>query len=438
MSFLLISAALRAQTFLPDWPAPDNGSVTAIYYDTNSEKVFVGGDFTSFGGQPRNKLAAIDAGTGQLLDWAPSMPGQVYSIIVVGDQLIVGGYSTATDFGFVRRYNAVSGVELLGWASAIDGGAVVDLREGDGVVHLLRNSMGGVSLDLDPGVPAFDFGPTATGNVGSLYPPLLMTMVQTASTRFVGGSFTEVDGASATNIAGMDLATGAIHDWVPDVPGDYVTDLLLVNGLLYIAGEFSQVDGQMRTGLAAISATTGALNGFAPQVSGRPSAMSLTGGRLYLGGNFTALDGFLTRSFGAVSFPSGEVIPWNPQLNASASVSEVHAAGQLLLAAGSFIAVEGIPKNRFAAWSLDGVGVAEQTAPAISLYPNPTSGVLHVRGDASKARTVVLHDLLGAQVATLPATGTVDISHLARGVYVATLLGLNNEVVGRGRVVLEK
>ncbi len=73
-----------------------NGRVTAIA--RAGDRVYIGGSFTSVGGQPRSGLAALDAATGQLVaSWRTVMAlaagaGRVYA---GGDFTSVGGVTQA-------------------------------------------------------------------------------------------------------------------------------------------------------------------------------------------------------------------------------------------------------------------------------------------------------------------------------------------------------
>lgn len=59
------------------------------------QRVFVGGDFTRLGTTPRLFIGALDADTGQLLDWNPGMSGYPYAMASQGGLLYVGGsYNT--------------------------------------------------------------------------------------------------------------------------------------------------------------------------------------------------------------------------------------------------------------------------------------------------------------------------------------------------------
>ena len=53
--------------------------------------LYVGGDFSSIGGQPRICLAAVDTSSGLATDWDPGADGLVWSLAAEGNTLYVGG-----------------------------------------------------------------------------------------------------------------------------------------------------------------------------------------------------------------------------------------------------------------------------------------------------------------------------------------------------------
>ena len=54
-------------------------------------KILAGGDFTSIGGQTRNRIARLDATTGLADSFDPNANGNVYSIAVQADGKILAG-----------------------------------------------------------------------------------------------------------------------------------------------------------------------------------------------------------------------------------------------------------------------------------------------------------------------------------------------------------
>ena len=107
---------------------------------TDGSRVYIGGRFTSVGSTPRAHLAAIDATTGLAVPgWRPDPDGQVvYAVEVYGSQLYFSGIFTHAG-GSVRNNIAavdrISGA-LTSWPSRVgSGGAHYALGAGDGVIY---------------------------------------------------------------------------------------------------------------------------------------------------------------------------------------------------------------------------------------------------------------------------------------------------------------
>ena len=82
------------------------------------------------------------------------------------------------------------------------------------------------------------------------------------------GGFATVDGQARTDLAAVNVATGAVTTWNPNVQGVQVWSLAATNDTLYVAGDYSHVGGQSRVCLAAVTLSTGALLGWAPSAFG--------------------------------------------------------------------------------------------------------------------------------------------------------------------------
>ncbi|MGI5239938.1 hypothetical protein [Dactylosporangium sp. CA-139066] len=346
-------------------PAPSfDGPVYAVAY--RGSTVYVGGAFTAavVGGHrvPRLRLAAFDAGTGNLLSWAPSADATVRALAVADDTVYAAG-----DFGTV-------------------GGAarqrLAALDAGSGTVTGFQHRIAGQPATL------------ATGH-GRLY---------------LGGRFTAVDGAARANLAAFTLADGTLDTgWTPGTD-DTVAGLAVTTTRVYAGGGFHRVNGTPALRLAALDPATGAAErGFRPNPpavvlgvaatdgpdpapsfvavamggqGGRAAAYTPSGalswqrvfdgdvqavtvldGITYLGGHFDAActttrnkargictDGSAVRVKLAAVGPSGQLTDWAPQANGIVGVRAL-AAGPVtgtVTAGGEFTTIGGIVQKRVA------------------------------------------------------------------------------------------
>src|SRR5664280_1526657 len=70
-----------------------NGVVQSVSASPDGSRLYIGGQFTSANGQPRNRLAAFNASNGALLGWNPGADYNVNALTITPDQsrVIVGG-----------------------------------------------------------------------------------------------------------------------------------------------------------------------------------------------------------------------------------------------------------------------------------------------------------------------------------------------------------
>ena len=64
--------------------------------------------------------------------------------------------------------------------------------------------------------------------------------------------------------------------------------------------------------------------------------------------------------------------------------------------------------------------VDDQNQLDISIYPNPTSDIVHIVGNYSQLN-VVVYDILGKQVMNKPITNSIDISQVEKAIYILQL-----------------
>ena len=101
-------AAFDAATgaLVASWNAGVDGKVRAITVSSDSNTIYVGGDFTTAAGNARSRLAAFTK-AGALTSWAPTTDNLVESMVFVNGKVAVGGRfaklngSTALGMGFL-------------------------------------------------------------------------------------------------------------------------------------------------------------------------------------------------------------------------------------------------------------------------------------------------------------------------------------------------
>lgn len=193
--------------------------------------------------------------------------GVGYTVLVVGDTVIVGGQFTA--------------------ATAQDGSVVgrpANLAAFDASTGRLRATF---RADTDGPVRA---------------------LATDGATLYVGGSFTSVNGTARARLAAVDLATGAVRSgWRSDADGE-VHALALGGGRLFAGGSFRTIGGVPSASVASVSPADGSVSGsFDARADDTVRAVEVSpdGATLWIGGSFTHAGGSRRYALAALSPMSG-------------------------------------------------------------------------------------------------------------------------------------
>lgn len=120
------------------WSPSFNGQIKSLAVSADGKILYVGGDFTAVDGQVRNRLAAFDLGTHQLVaGFAPDINNTVNAIAVKGDRVYIGG-----DF---TKINGLWRIRLAALAS-VNGTTAAWTPQADRVVSSLLFTPDGSKL----------------------------------------------------------------------------------------------------------------------------------------------------------------------------------------------------------------------------------------------------------------------------------------------------
>ncbi len=297
-------AAIDLTTGQPTPWNPNVGGLTATVFTMviSGQRLFVGGDFTSIGGQARSRLAAIDTATGTPIStWTAGFDGKVRGLAIAGNTLYVGGSfehwkATATMRLRLAAVDATTG-DLLPWAP-----------------------------NSNDSVRAIEIAPD--GRI------------------IVGGLFTEIDGDPQQQYLSALDAAGNLQPWAsrPDRP---VLSMAQGNGALY-SGSGGEPGGYAW----AHNLTTGAFLWSIPS-DGDVQGIVLADGRVVLGGHFDVIGTLTARRLAAVDPATGAVDPtWIPDVNGALGVSAVEVGGDVLYVGGDFSTVGGISRRTIASFNV--------------------------------------------------------------------------------------
>jgi hypothetical protein len=419
-------AALNGTTgvVVPSYLKP-NGTVYASIPD-GSGGWYIGGDFTSVGGQTRNRLARINS-DGTLHGWDPRANNIVRTLALSGSTVYVGGQftslspngGTSVTRNRLAAVDASTGAVITAW----------DPRANDRVNTLAVSGstvyVGGQFTSLSPNggtavtrnrLAAVDAG---TGAVITAWDPnaseIVNTLAVSGSTVYVGGAFNgsnSINGNTTRNrLAALDASTGTVNAWNPNASG--IVNTLAVSGsTVYVGGTFNgsnSINGNTtRNRLAALDASTGTVNAWNPNASGIVNTLAVSGSTVYVGGVFNgtnSINGNTTRNrLAAVDASSGTVTAWDP--NANGTVNTLVVSSSTVYVGGVFYGENSIngntTRNHLAALNAS-------TGVATSWNPNSSnavwilaeqSGTIYAGGDFISIGGEVRNRLAAVDVST--------------------------------------
>jgi hypothetical protein len=332
---------------LTDVNISTNTDVTTIV--PNGNRIALGGDFTSIGGKTRSHLACFDLSKGNATDWNPEVSDtSVYesaiieAILCSGNTIYVGGRFTTVG-GQMR--NAIAALDTVNgkatmWNPDIQmstyplGPSVKSLLALDNKLFVggYFNSIGGQArnciacLDMATGAP-LDWNPGAGQSVNQC--------ALIGNKLYVCGDFDTLGGIHRHALGCIDVLTGTVTDWNPD-PDIAVFTILATEDKIYAGGQFNTIGGAQRSNIACIDALTGNATAWNPEISEYISALGISGTTIFAGGREHCL------SLDAITSDIGN---WDPDVLTNKEdyyVSVISVGEKHLFIGGNFNEIKGV------------------------------------------------------------------------------------------------
>src|SRR5205807_855705 len=196
-------AHIRADKTVDEaWSPSVNGTVTTMALSKDRATLYIGGTFTRVNGEPRGRLAALDARGGILNAWAPGLDREVSELALSEDSVYVVG--AFTKVGDERRLK----VAEIGIAN-------------------------GIATGWSPGA-----NPEAT----------LLSLELTPERVYVGGAgLTDIGGTRRRNLAELDRTSGEATPWDPSPDGDVEALRIAPDaGTIFVGGTFENIGAPAR------------------------------------------------------------------------------------------------------------------------------------------------------------------------------------------------
>ncbi|MGB3054535.1 MAG: hypothetical protein WBB52_06775 [Acidimicrobiales bacterium] len=279
---------------IPTFRADTNGIVRTLA--VRGDTLYLGGDFTTVNGQPRARLAAVDLQTGAVKPFRADT-NRVNKVVAAGDRLYVAG--TFSTIGGVAR-NRVAALDLV--TGAVD--------------------------------PTFDPNVNASVNTIAALPD--------RSRVFIGGLYTTVHGTATTRLTALDGFTGAVTaPTFSDVSGEALDLELSPNGTR-LAAALAEYGNQ-----GAVFNTTTGTKQFRQRCGGDAQAVTIVGDNWYTGNHEECEGDYNLRLVGNSMITGARQTDWNPTFDRFWGVRDLATDGQVLVAAGDFTNVSGVPAQGF-------------------------------------------------------------------------------------------
>ncbi len=388
-------------------------TVDAIY--SNGGSAWIGGDFTQAGSQS-GPGTPFDALTG---NWAGS------------------GVATATGSGGDVAVDAVAADGSGGWYVA----GAFENEVQSGTVLARPNLMHITST----GAPDATFNPPTGGaSIDALaYDPGTNTL-------YAGGDFTINGGA--THLTAVNGTTGSqVIAFAPVVNGNSVNAIVVNGGELYIGGDFTDVNGAAASANAAEVLTSDGSTDtqWNPNPDLPVSALAVGGSGVFVAGQFTVIDGDPGEpGLAKVGPVNGAVDTTFQPLPTGGDVDALAVAGSTLYAGGSFSAIKGTAEANLAAVDVTGNGTplafpdtdGEVIALAVSgtsLYVGGTFGTLGASTHRNIGRISTTTGLVDGAISSSAGGRVNAIAATASQFYVGGFFASVQDVARTGLVEME-
>jgi PKD repeat protein len=206
----LLAFDIRTGALITSFAPNLNAQAMTVTASPDGSRIYVGGDFTQADGQSRNRVAAYDTATGQLVaSFRPSVNARVSSIAATNSTVYLGGSLSAVGSTSRNRLAAVRASDggLLPWAPQPGVGSTSGNRDGN----------------------------TATSNA-----VLALVVTGGGSQVVAAGRFDSLNGTKSTGVGALDPVSGATR---PFAVGQMITNQGVNSAIFSLSTDGSTVYG---------------------------------------------------------------------------------------------------------------------------------------------------------------------------------------------------
>ncbi|MDQ3190453.1 MAG: T9SS type A sorting domain-containing protein [Bacteroidota bacterium] len=439
-TILFISNTLLAQPGTNDFtfnPGTGFNAITWSIAIQNDEKLVVSGDFTEFNGITRNYIARLnpDGTIDASFDPGVGFDNYARNVAIQGDgKIIVGGNFTSFDGTSRNRiarlnadgsldasFNPGTGFDL--WVRSIaiqnDGKIIVagDFTSYNGTT---RNRI--VRLNIDG---TYD----ASFNIGSGFDLNLRSIaIQNNGKLVVGGNFTNYNGTARNRI--IRLNQDGTNDFSFNPGTGFVNTVNTISiqsdGKMIVGGAFVSFNGTSRSRIARLNVDGSLDFSFEPGTGFNNNSIvqstSLQNdGKILVGGLFISYNDTLSNRIIRLNSDGSRDNSFVTGIGFDYIVYStfVQSDGKAIIL-GNFTEYAGTARNRIIRLMDVSVGIHENMSEnsSFNLYPNPNNGTFTIKTLTSL--NIQIFDSLGQLIlkkSISPGVSNIDLSNHSKGVY---------------------
>ena len=334
-----------------------NNSIWSIALQADG-KILLGGKFTQINGQSRNYIARLHGSGSVDADFNPGANDWVFSIALQPDGKVVVGGNFTTIGGQNRNYIArlnVDGIVDASFNPAGANGHVYSIAlqpDGKIVVGGIFTTIGGQAreriarLHAD-GTVDTGFNPEANNNVWSI-------ALQTDGKILLGGNFTTIGGQARNYIARLN-GDGSLDTAFNPGADNYINSIALqADGQIVVGGDFTAIGGQARNRIARLNVDGSLDTAFNPGADNYINSIALQAdGKMVVGGNFTTIGDQARNCIARLNSDGSVDASFNPGADGSVSSFAIQADGKVVVG-GGFTTIGGQSRNYIARLNGDG------------------------------------------------------------------------------------